>query len=50
MLKHLIKGGDLSAWALANAVTRAAADLESYDRATEFEALGGKVIELPVAD
>jgi Domain of unknown function (DUF932) len=50
VLQHLIKGGDLSAWGLANAVTRAAADLDPYDRATEFDALGGKVIELPAAD
>jgi hypothetical protein len=29
--------------------TRAAAP-DQYDRATEFEAVGGKVIELPAAD
>jgi hypothetical protein len=49
ILQHLIRGGDLSAWGLANAVTRAAQDVESYDRSTEMEALGGDVIELPAS-
>ena len=47
VLRHLIEGGDLSQWGLANAVTRAASDLEDYDRAVEFERIGGNVIELP---
>jgi hypothetical protein len=46
VLRHLIRGGDLSAWGVANAVTRAAEDAEQYDRATELEAIGGKVVEL----
>lgn len=46
ILTHLIKGGDMNAWGLANAVTRAAQDVESYDRATELESIGGDVIEL----
>jgi hypothetical protein len=50
VLKHLIEGGDLSQYGLFNAVTRTAEDLESYDRATEFERLGGKIIELPKSD
>ena len=50
VLRHLIEGGDLSRYGLFNAVTRTAEDLESYDRATEFEALGGKLIELPRND
>jgi hypothetical protein len=50
VLKHLIAGGDLTRYGLFNAVTRTAQDLESYDRATEFEALGGKIIELPKND
>lgn len=41
ILQHLIRGGDLSAWGWANAVTRTAADVTDYDRATELEALGG---------
>jgi hypothetical protein len=50
VLTHLIRGGDLSQWGLANAVTRAAQDSESYDRATELEAAGGRVIELAPSD
>ena len=50
VLKHLIEGGDLTRYGLFNAVTRTAQDLDSYDRATEFEAMGGKIIELPKND
>jgi len=46
VLKQLIEGGDLSRWGLANAVTRAAADQEDYDRATEMERMGGDIIQL----
>jgi len=47
VLAHLIRGGDLTRWGVAQAVTRAAADVDSYDRATEMEALGWQVIDLP---
>lgn len=47
VLKHLIEGGDLSRFGLANAVTSMANEVEDYDRASELEALGGKIIELP---
>jgi hypothetical protein len=47
VLSHLITGGDLSQWGLANAVTRTATDLPDYDRAVEFERFGGQIIELP---
>lgn len=50
ILRHLIKGGDLSRWGLLNAVTRTAQDVESYDRATELERMGGTVLELPKQD
>lgn len=50
ILRHLIDGGDLSKWGMANAVTRAAADVDSYDRASELEAVGGKVIDLTAAE
>lgn len=50
VLRHLIEGGDLSRYGLFNAVTRAAEDIVDYDRATEFERAGGKVIELPRND
>jgi len=46
ILSHLIKGGDLTQYGLHAAVTRAAEDLPSYDRASQFEQLGGKIIEL----
>lgn len=44
--QHLIEGADLTRYGLFNAVTRTAQDQESYDTATELEALGGKIIEL----
>ena len=47
VLEHLITGGELSAYGVANAVTRAAADVESYDRASELEAIGWQVLQLP---
>ena len=47
VLRHLIEGGDLSRYGVSQAVTRAAQDVESYDRATELEAAGWQVIELP---
>jgi Domain of unknown function (DUF932) len=50
VLQHLIRGGDMSQWGIANAVTRAAADVESYDRATELESLGGAVVELSATE
>ena len=47
VLNHLIRGGDLSAYGLLNAITRTAQDVESYDRSTELEAIGSKVLALP---
>ena len=47
VLKHLIEGGDLSMWGVANAVTAEANQASNYDRATELESAGGKLIELP---
>ena len=38
--------GDLSGFGLVNAVTHYSQDVDDYDRATDFEALGGKLIEL----
>ena len=49
VLRHLIEGGDLSRWGLANAITRAAADCDDYDRASDLEAFGGRVVEMPQA-
>jgi hypothetical protein len=50
VLKHLIEGGDLSRYGMFNAITRTAEDLESYDRATQFERFGGDLIELSPHD
>ena len=50
VLRHLITAGDLSGYGLVNAVTHFSQDVDDYDRATEFEALGGKLIELPAPE
>lgn len=50
VLRGLIEGGELSAYGLVNAVTRYAQQAEDYDRATELEALGGRLIELPAPE
>lgn len=50
VLGHLIEGGDLSQWGLANAVTRLAHDAPDYDRSVEIERIGGKVIDLPASE
>lgn len=47
VLRWLIKEGDLTRYGLVNAVTRVSQEVESYDRATELERLGGTVLELP---
>jgi len=44
VLRHLIEGGDLSAWGMVNAVTRASQDAGDYERATDLERLGGKLL------
>ena len=46
VLRALVSGADLSGYGLVNAVTHYSQQVEDYDRATEFEALGGKLIEL----
>ncbi len=50
VLAHLIGGGDLSQWGLASAITRAAQDVGSYDRSTELERIGGRIIALNRVD
>lgn len=47
VLTHLLQGNDLSAWGLANSITRASQDVDGYDRASELEKIGGVVVELP---
>lgn len=47
IMKHLIEGGDLSQYGLLNAVTRYSQDEDvNYDRASQLEVIGGKVLEL----
>lgn len=50
VLRHLISGGDLSGYGLVNAVTHYSQDVADYDRATDFELLGGKLLELPARE
>jgi hypothetical protein len=50
VLSHLLSGGELTQYGLVNAVTRTAQDISDYDRATEFESLGGKLLNLPKVD
>jgi hypothetical protein len=47
VLQHLIRGGDLSKFGLANAITSMANEQDDYEAASDFESLGGKIIELP---
>lgn len=46
VLRHLIEGGDLSKYGIANAVTRTSQDVADYDRATELERIGGNIIDI----
>ena len=46
VLKHLIEGGDLSLYGLANAVTRQSQDTEDYDRASDLEVVGFDVLTM----
>lgn len=51
ILDALIRGGDLSAWGVVNAVTFQAHNTAiTYDRAVEFEQLGGKLLNLPKSE
>lgn len=46
ILDHLIRGGEFNLYGLANAVTRAAQDVDSYDRSTEMESIGYSVLNM----
>lgn len=50
LLQELIAGADLTLWGLSNAVTAMAKTVESYDRSTELETIGGRMLMLPKAD
>ncbi len=47
VLQHLIEGKDLSLYGLSNAVTRYSQDVKSYDRSTELESIGYKILSMP---
>lgn len=49
VLSRLLQGGDMSQWGLAGAVTNLAADVSDYERSTELERIGGKIIDLQPA-
>lgn len=46
ILRYLVRGGDLSKYGLANAITRTSADIKDYDRATELEEIGWKTVTM----
>lgn len=47
ILDYLIRGGDLTMYGFANAVTRYAQDVDSYDRSTELEGIGYNIMTMP---
>lgn len=47
VLQHLIQGGDLSAYGMLNAITRTSQDLDDYERATDLERDGSRVLSIP---
>ena len=49
VFQHLVEGGDMTLYGLANAVTRFSQDVESYDRATKLEEIGYKVLTMPAS-
>jgi hypothetical protein len=46
VLEHLVRGGDLTKYGMLNAVTRFAQDVDSFERSTELEEAGGKILDL----
>lgn len=49
LIDHGSECGGATRYGLLNAVTRFAQTVESYDRSTELEAIGGKILDLPKA-
>lgn len=47
VLSHLAQNNRYTLWGLSSAITRTAQDVGSYDRATQLEAIGWKVIANP---
>jgi hypothetical protein len=50
LLRHLINSGEMTRYGMQWAVTRMAGEVDSYDRASELERMGGQIIELPAND
>ena len=50
VLRSLVEGGELSGYGLINAVTHFSQQVADYDRVTELEALGGRLLELREAE
>ena len=50
ILRKLIEGCDTSQYGLLNAVTAYSQDVSDYDRASELEELGGKIVDLTEAE
>ena len=48
VLTHLLESRDMTLYGLANAVTRYAQDVDSYDRATQLESAGYDLIAMPL--
>ena len=46
ILDYLIRGGDLSLYGFANATTRYAQDVDSYDRSTALESVGYSIMNM----
>ena len=49
ILDYLIRGGDLSLYGFANATTRYAQDVQSYDRSTALESVGYSIMGMSPA-
>lgn len=49
ILDYLIRGGDLTLYGLANATTRFAQDVPSYDRSTVLESVGYSILGMSAA-
>ncbi len=49
-LENLLRDGDRTAWGTLNAVTQIANTTDDYDRATELEAIGGRILDLNPRD
>jgi hypothetical protein len=50
VLDSIIRDGDLTRWGVANAITAVSQKVDDYDRASEMEEMGGKVLELQPRD